>query len=53
MTGLYGAAEMGRILESRGVQIEFLLDEGLTVADGFVPGLSVPMAGYVQYNTRN
>lgn len=37
--GARGAAEIARLLESRGVSLEFVLDEGMIVTEGIVPGL--------------
>lgn len=33
-----------RMLKQRGVQLSFVLDEGLAVLDGVVPGLEGPAA---------
>ncbi|XP_077977194.1 N-fatty-acyl-amino acid synthase/hydrolase PM20D1-like [Glandiceps talaboti] len=37
VSGFKGAAAISQILQSRNVEVEFLLDEGLTVTDGVVP----------------
>lgn len=42
--GRAGAAAISKLLESRGVQAEFILDEGLAITDGIVPGVSAPIA---------
>ncbi|XP_072050979.1 N-fatty-acyl-amino acid synthase/hydrolase PM20D1-like [Amphiura filiformis] len=38
--GRDGAKEIAAVLKDRGIQAEFLIDEGLTVTDGLVPGMS-------------
>ncbi len=38
--GTNGAAKIAEILESRGVQLEYVLDEGGAIIKGVVPGLS-------------
>jgi carboxypeptidase PM20D1 len=42
--GLEGAREIGKLLESRGVQPEFLVDEGGAIVEGAVPGMSKSLA---------
>src|SRR5215472_16179213 len=42
--GLQGAALMGQLLKARGVEIEFLQDEGGLITKGMVPGVSPPVA---------
>lgn len=42
--GEFGAQEIGRILKSRGVELEFLLDEGLPVVEQLFTGLKSPIA---------
>lgn len=42
--GMRGALEIARLLQSRGVKLDFVLDEGLLIADGILPGLSKPAA---------
>ena len=42
--GLRGAAKIAGLLQSRGVQLDFVLDEGLLVLDGVMPGLKQPAA---------
>ena len=42
--GAQGAAQIADLLKSRGVQLEFVIDEGLLVLDGVVPGLRQPAA---------
>ena len=37
--GFDGAKEIAAVLETRGVKAEFLIDEGLTVTNGLVPGM--------------
>ncbi len=42
--GTQGAQKMNEILESRGVELEFLLDEGYVVTDGVYPGVNKAIA---------
>jgi carboxypeptidase PM20D1 len=42
--GMRGAGQMAALLKQRGVQLDFVLDEGLLVLDGILPGLSKPAA---------
>ena len=42
--GQRGAAQIAALLQSRGVQLDFVLDEGLLVLDGVMPGLARPAA---------
>lgn len=42
--GHRGAARMAELLKSRGVRLDFVLDEGLLVLDGVLPGLKQPAA---------
>jgi carboxypeptidase PM20D1 len=42
--GLRGALQIARLLESRGTRLDFVLDEGLFIADGLLPGLPRPAA---------
>jgi len=42
--GLRGAAKIAELLKSRGVQLDFVIDEGLLVLDGVLPGLKQPAA---------
>lgn len=44
VSGLQGAMSIMRMLKQRGVQLSFVLDEGLAVLDGVVPGLEGPAA---------
>ncbi len=44
VSGHRGAAQVARLLQSRGVQLDFVLDEGLLVLDGVMPGLRQPAA---------
>ncbi|XP_066960613.1 N-fatty-acyl-amino acid synthase/hydrolase PM20D1-like isoform X1 [Macrobrachium rosenbergii] len=44
VNGYDGAGHIGRILEERGVVLDFLLDEGLPMTLGVVKGLDVPVA---------
>lgn len=42
--GLRGAAKIAALLKERGVQLDFVLDEGLLVLEGVMPGISKPTA---------
>ena len=42
--GSGGAAKMAGILQSRGTRVKYVLDEGMAVTVGIVPGLEVPAA---------
>jgi carboxypeptidase PM20D1 len=39
-----GAAKIAGLLQSRGVDLEYVLDEGLNIFNGIVPGISAPVA---------
>ncbi|MDM0057493.1 M20 family peptidase [Variovorax fucosicus] len=42
--GLRGARPIAELLKSRGVELDWVLDEGLLVLDGVLPGLGKPAA---------
>lgn len=42
--GNQGAAAIARLLESRGVRPELIVDEGGIIAEGMVPGVTTPVA---------
>jgi carboxypeptidase PM20D1 len=42
--GLEGAEKIAQLLKSRGVQAEFVLDEGGFISTGMVPGVTAPVA---------
>jgi len=42
--GLEGAEKIGQLLKSRGIQAEFVTDEGGFLALGMMPGVSAPVA---------
>jgi carboxypeptidase PM20D1 len=42
--GLRGAARIAALLKQRQVQLEFVIDEGLLITDGIMPGLNQPAA---------
>ncbi|MBO9515737.1 MAG: M20 family peptidase [Variovorax sp.] len=44
VSGLRGALPIAELLKSRGVRLDWVLDEGLLVLDGVLPGLSKPSA---------
>ena len=42
--GHNGAAKIAELLRSRGVELEYVLDEGMNVVDGIIPGIAAPAA---------
>ncbi len=42
--GQQGAMKIASLLKSRGVRLEYVLDEGLPVGHGLIPGVPVPVA---------
>jgi carboxypeptidase PM20D1 len=42
--GHRGALAIARLLQSRGVRLDFVLDEGLLITEGVMPGLAKPAA---------
>lgn len=42
--GSVGASNIAELLRTRGVRLEFVLDEGLMVTDGLMPGVKPPVA---------
>ncbi|WP_354001612.1 M20 family peptidase [Caenimonas aquaedulcis] len=42
--GLRGAAQIVKLLQSRNVRLDFVIDEGLLITDGIMPGLNQPAA---------
>jgi carboxypeptidase PM20D1 len=44
VSGLRGAKQIAALLKSRGVQLDFVLDEGLLVTEGILKGLDKPAA---------
>ncbi len=44
ISGLRGAVEIAKLLQSRGVKLDFVLDEGLLITEGIMPGLAQPAA---------
>ncbi len=42
--GLRGAAQIAALLQQRGVRLSFVLDEGLLITEGVLPGLPAPAA---------
>lgn len=42
--GEHGARQVAALLESRGVRLDFLLDEGMVVGHGLIPGVAAPVA---------
>jgi carboxypeptidase PM20D1 len=39
-----GAAKIAELLRSRGVELDFVLDEGMNILTGIIPGISAPVA---------
>lgn len=44
VSGLRGALEMAKLLEQRKVRLDFVIDEGLLITEGIMPGLKAPAA---------
>ena len=44
ISGLRGAVEIVKLLQSRKVRLDFVLDEGLLITEGIMPGLKQPAA---------
>jgi carboxypeptidase PM20D1 len=42
--GRRGAAEIAKLLAARGVKLDFIVDEGLLITEGIMPGLDMPVA---------
>ncbi|WP_233259612.1 M20 family peptidase [Ramlibacter sp. WS9] len=42
--GQRGAVQIAKLLESRGTKLDFIIDEGLLIIDGVMPGLNKPAA---------
>jgi carboxypeptidase PM20D1 len=42
--GQHGAVKISALLNSRGVQLEYVLDERLTVTEGMLANISKPVA---------
>ncbi|WP_427912174.1 M20 family peptidase [Ramlibacter sp. MMS24-I3-19] len=44
VAGLRGAAQVVKLLQERKVRLDFVIDEGLVLAQGLVPGVAAPTA---------
>jgi carboxypeptidase PM20D1 len=44
VSGMRGAAQIAALLKERNVQLDFVIDEGLLVLDGVMPGIQQPTA---------
>lgn len=44
VSGKRGATAMAKLLQSRGVKLDFILDEGLLITDGIIKGVDQPVA---------
>jgi carboxypeptidase PM20D1 len=44
ISGIRGAGAMSALLAQRGIRFDYVLDEGLAVLEGFIPGIGKPMA---------
>ncbi|MDB5873577.1 MAG: hypothetical protein JWQ07_3019 [Ramlibacter sp.] len=42
--GMRGAVEIAKLLQSRGVKLDFIIDEGLLITEGIMPGMAKPAA---------
>jgi len=41
---LEGARNICKVMAERHIKLEFILDEGLPVTDGMIPGVELPVA---------
>ena len=44
VSGQRGAVQIAKLLQERNIKLDFVLDEGLLITDGIMPGLSKPAA---------
>ncbi len=44
ISGQQGAESIAKLLQERGIKAQFVLDEGMIIADGLVPGIEKPVA---------
>jgi carboxypeptidase PM20D1 len=44
VTGLRGARQIAQLLEQRKVHLDFVIDEGLVITQGILPGVKAPVA---------
>ncbi len=44
LAGDQGAVKVAALLKAQGIRLEFVMDEGLAITDGIVPGISRPVA---------
>nr|KAF6291360.1 peptidase M20 domain containing 1 [Myotis myotis] len=44
VSGAHGAQKISALLQARGVQLAFIVDEGSFILDGFIPSLKTPFA---------
>lgn len=44
VSGAHGAQKISALLQARGVQLAFIVDEGSFILDGFIPSLKKPLA---------
>lgn len=44
VSGLRGAKQVAALLQQRGVKLDFVLDEGLFIGEGLIPGVAKPAA---------
>jgi carboxypeptidase PM20D1 len=44
VSGMRGAMQIAKLLQERGIKLDFVLDEGLLITDGIMPGLAKPAA---------
>src|SRR6478609_6508124 len=42
VAGMRGAAQVVKLLQQRNVRLDFVIDEGLVLSEGLVPGISAP-----------
>lgn len=48
INGLVGAKTIAEYLTAENVKLEFILDEGLKIARNSIPGITIPVALWVQ-----
>src|SRR5207247_2423945 len=44
VNSLRGAKQIAKLLAERKVKLDFIVDEGLFIGDGFIPGIDKPVA---------
>lgn len=44
VSGQRGASQIAKLMQERGIKLDFVLDEGMLITEGIMPGLSKPAA---------